>query len=736
MVEKGEIEEASRLLNAAGSSSLPPRKRLLAGLKQNGWVDLDHLVEESRSSTSSAKSMEIGNPNASKELPRISECHSCSYLVSGKGKDKLHTLASEWRVVLLCKNCLNAVNSGTNCSYCFSALENSGCVLNCRKCDHRVHQGCASKHRGSLLQCSSGSFLCVDCWVPKSRLNFGCGSNKSDSFGTQDSKSLLRFGETKVFGDCDSKAEKSVSSASFPETNSGSVDKTMVSVAIKPLDKENPCIDGESELNKYQDAEKHVSDSVSEKASRFSFNGNCCRSLEEIVKEANSAAARAMTIAASAKENALRKAMVARNAASAARNALNFLAILEQEENEAKESLQSNASLMGDDGNSNIADRAEKSNGIHLKAGSLPESHEVADEELALRLHRAMNSSPRISRRRGAPNGIQLKECKLSNSTKCEFNCMVTTKKQNCSNGFGNEEFRRNERRFRRDSEVIGQSTSILKTESGSQSVCGNLHLCTEDKIDGTLDHPDAEPSVGNGALELANSIGMAVEEFKKRRDDEAINGVSFHEDEEKKEGTMQGAFRSCRADGKVDMKQNGGMNMENSLKNGLLIVDGDNSGVKDMKPETPVKEEQASCSNKAMNSSGEDSSLDTGFESSQKWKGGENGGSSSNVSKVKPFGYRAKLSKFNCAQSQAREGDPLKPQKKRSILPHPDSKRPIKRHSSMKVILDRKTKSLAEDFPLESKALTNALPLLQRNCAKAPKKLSDSSHGSPSVQS
>ncbi|KAL9691939.1 hypothetical protein QQ045_012367 [Rhodiola kirilowii] len=55
-------------------------------------------------------------PKITRELPNLSECHSCGY--RSNDQDKLRTLNSEWRIVLLCRKCYPRAVHGEVCTYC------------------------------------------------------------------------------------------------------------------------------------------------------------------------------------------------------------------------------------------------------------------------------------------------------------------------------------------------------------------------------------------------------------------------------------------------------------------------------------------------------------------------------------------------------------------------------------------------------------------------------------------
>ncbi|KAL3515576.1 hypothetical protein ACH5RR_022478 [Cinchona calisaya] len=98
------------------------------------------------------------------------------------------------------------------------------------------------------------------------------------------------------------------------------------------------------------------------------------RSLEEMVKDANCMVEKKVAVAVKAKDKALRKAVVAQNAVELATNALDFAK--KKDGSGKSEGLVRNSSNTGND------------------VGDV--TRVVDDGELAFRLHRAMNSSPRI----------------------------------------------------------------------------------------------------------------------------------------------------------------------------------------------------------------------------------------------------------------------------------------------------------------------------------------------------
>ncbi|XP_047337983.1 uncharacterized protein LOC124941680 [Impatiens glandulifera] len=107
-----------------------------------------------------------------RDLPNVSDCHGCGCHINVTNhKDRLQTLDSFWRIVLLCWKCIRGVESAELCSYCLSpAKDEADCFL-CCDCRRRVHKDCVTKYRYSPPWCYSHSNsdfrVCIDCWIPK-----------------------------------------------------------------------------------------------------------------------------------------------------------------------------------------------------------------------------------------------------------------------------------------------------------------------------------------------------------------------------------------------------------------------------------------------------------------------------------------------------------------------------------------------------------------------------------------
>ncbi|KAK9287130.1 hypothetical protein L1049_015541 [Liquidambar formosana] len=332
-------EEASRPASAATvavEASHPPRKRLLAGggpKPNKGFQSPPDCPAPCSKKT--------------RELPNLSECHNCGYRINtSNGKDRLQTLYSEWRIVLLCKSCFDRVESAELCPYCFT--ETSQECLRCRNCSRAVHRDCVSQYKGfapwSYAHSDLGFTICVDCWIPKSIVKL-----RSREF----SKRVSR--------------------------RRGKICKSGKNIPV--------CEDGGD-------------------------------SLEDVVKDANCGLEKKVAVAARAREEAVRKAVVAKRAVELANCALDL-----------------------------VAKRDE--NGVN---GNAPRV--VDDAELAFQLHRAMNSSRRISKNL----------CLLNSS------CLVVSEMWDCNGSLSNRAsgFRENQENGRDGGD--DKVEVPLKEEEGSCS--------------------------------------------------------------------------------------------------------------------------------------------------------------------------------------------------------------------------------------------------------------------------
>lgn len=202
----------------------------------------------------------------------------------------------------------------------------------------------------------------------------------------------------------------------------------------------------------------------SDQSSRVLPDLNSLKSLQDAANDASSVAKNKIEVAVKAREEAVRKALVARKAVELANGALDFVA--------------------------SDANNKEEEDGVFID-----------DVELAFRLHRVMNSSPRIS----------------SNFCSLNTSCLA----------------------------IIPRSAA-----SGNPSVCGKLQLCSDNKLRENPDKSVSEPSVcvrpsdgdGNSSTEIIreNSNG----------DDTTMDSANLSSGNERKPTTApkdRYRFKYCR---------------------------------------------------------------------------------------------------------------------------------------------------------------------------------------------
>ncbi|GMH10390.1 hypothetical protein Nepgr_012231 [Nepenthes gracilis] len=122
-----------------------------------------------------------------RELPNLSDCRCCNRRINNTNpKERLRILTSEWRIVLLCKQCYKLVESAQLCSYCLRddgrtaraspAAVEEDLFFQCPRCERRIHKDCVSNYSmfapwsflsGTVIADSHRSFICIDCWMPK-----------------------------------------------------------------------------------------------------------------------------------------------------------------------------------------------------------------------------------------------------------------------------------------------------------------------------------------------------------------------------------------------------------------------------------------------------------------------------------------------------------------------------------------------------------------------------------------
>ncbi|KAJ4965149.1 hypothetical protein NE237_016998 [Protea cynaroides] len=305
-----------------------------------------------------------------------------------------------------------------------------------------------------------------------------------------------------------------------PCTSSGSGYFTCVDCWVpKPLANSNGACRGRNPRDI-----KILSDACSVGISRVSATGACSKTLEDAVKDANLVADKKLAAATLAREMAFTKAVAARRAAYLARNALSLAVVAATDKNRVKDSTASCAPI-------------------------------IDDAVLALRLHRAINSSPRIAKNFCSLNSV----------------CLDSPKTWHCND-----------------------NSSARASDPRSSSVCGKIEVCTEKKLFENPDKTILEPLVHIATSDHDSStvLGTLGENTMPEQDS------SSH-------------VKQC--------KDNGGDSVVVSSEE---VFDAGSPKILDSKYEQmdlPMREAEASCSNKFIKSSGDDNSRDSGSQSYHK---------------------------------------------------------------------------------------------------------------------
>lgn len=162
-------------------------------------------IQSTNSTSSSSSAFDQFSKRVTRDLPNLSDCHGCRVRINHTDPDdRLQTLDSFWRIVLLCKKCIRRFSSGQTCTYCFKNTDDSDC-LKCRCCKRRVHKDCVSRYgnsppwsfSSSEARVESGLFVCVDCWVPSFfRKSIGvCRKIQKDVLRIQNFSSVFKSSE-------------------------------------------------------------------------------------------------------------------------------------------------------------------------------------------------------------------------------------------------------------------------------------------------------------------------------------------------------------------------------------------------------------------------------------------------------------------------------------------------------------------------------------------------------------
>ncbi|CAI9287099.1 unnamed protein product [Lactuca saligna] len=168
----------------------PPRKRLLTDSNPK-----KSFVTASPESTVSSDSSSDRLAKKTRDLPNLSDCHSCAVRINCTNpRERLQPLDSMWRVVLLCKKCTKRVESSELCPYCFSVVGDDKDCFKCLDCQHSIHKDCVAKY-GSGLRFS----VCVDCWIPDAvASSIGVGKRKRKKHNKQSCERIATLPESRL----------------------------------------------------------------------------------------------------------------------------------------------------------------------------------------------------------------------------------------------------------------------------------------------------------------------------------------------------------------------------------------------------------------------------------------------------------------------------------------------------------------------------------------------------------
>ncbi|KAL2630931.1 hypothetical protein R1flu_015617 [Riccia fluitans] len=396
--------ETRAMLIAGGS--LPPRKRLLAGLKQNGsWLAASSGGNSSSAATvvmaaagggnsleaaaaagrggggmgamaaQEADGTSCGGEGQAETLSSTSSkaegCVSCGVSESASGTRRLKRNGLVVHQQQLCSTCAVSCHKNRSCPLCLVVYsdtnkDSASVWLHCRRCHRGVHMDCEKKRSPSgQLEQPTSAYMCPDCVQAKKLAN-------GSVLGTR-----AKAGEARVGVNCSVEAGICASSAAAAECSSPCSKKARVHRGFRVIK------DGEAH-------EASIERIFSEVKTGLGRKG--VSSQEAAAAAAAAAAATACRAAQAAKAIAAAKASAAVKAAAAAKAALDAAALAARAEAQARAELRRNS------GSSEIVSPKRERSEVKLEGeegGTLPN---VNDEELARELHRSINSSPRISR--------------------------------------------------------------------------------------------------------------------------------------------------------------------------------------------------------------------------------------------------------------------------------------------------------------------------------------------------
>ena len=407
---------ASRALMEGGS--LPPRKRLLAGLKQNGWLSTSPppVVSPTAGGYASgvdthAVGVSVGGPVRSGSGKYEDGCMGCN-AVESNGLRRIKRGGVSLR---LCSACTLLYSKSMFCPHCLAMYHDASLLgdpsmwLVCSRCRRSVHPECEQKHSGSTPD--PASYVCLDC------VNSVRRQREANGVTGMRSKHSSARPVPNFHGEAGSGA-------------SAGLGGDFVSPALKKprMSRERSGRPGDHERTDGSRLERHRSGPDAAGGTGVAKAGSLvparkppstaqseALSPQEAAAAAKNAAAAAAKVAAAAKANAAAKAGAAVRAAAVAKAALEAAAHASRAEAAARAELRrkmaSGENRLAGGGamrleiNVHSEPRRERSSKGEMKyerddgyVGRRTGGGSVDDEELARQLHRVINSSPRISR--------------------------------------------------------------------------------------------------------------------------------------------------------------------------------------------------------------------------------------------------------------------------------------------------------------------------------------------------
>ncbi|GLJ56102.1 hypothetical protein SUGI_1204430 [Cryptomeria japonica] len=721
-----------------GGASLPPRKRLLAGLKQNGWF-------------CSAEEKAVSKKDEGRDCKGYDCCATCGI----KDEDNVK-VKSGTRFVSFCSSCNALLNSGAICCYCYGRIANDkelSVTLCCCKCQHRVHCDCITKHDSSGSVCHDPKyFVCGDCTqfkVPLNVVGNGCrvdvpGLGLGLESDGQDKKGLgfegqengelgLGFdvrdrGELGLGFDVHGKGELGLGSGLAVSCNSNaggcasggesvvfSVDKNPVSSVHKSLGlktlMENckPAEACSTTESKIVDAEDELREGIAKyKLRKSDLLLKSPLELEELVAEAKAAVSRTAEVVAVAKDTAFRKAEEAVKAAAVAKEALNIAALVAREEREIKAAVRSKHSSK--QGTNRVLNRHSKieENEVKEDVGTFSRKMSVVDdEELARRLHRAINSSPRISRNTVSLGERGMGRLRVSDSSMAHSHRSVVPKQQT---RLRIPSLKKQEQKLQSKSESVNWGKLAHKREPGSQSACGKFVGSPINKLLQTLDHSETESSVGLLALNQDPSVHKPIEADMRHLSNCAVTEVPFSDYDEKASdaGRVLKELAICNYSSTFVKDENGQPlqpevgNLEKLAETVAVVIEEENYRCEEDRVDKCIKEEAASCSNKPIEPVGGQQSPEPGEASSQTHAGVKRKRPSLDLLKTNECRIRSSKSSRTSVQVGNCHGG-VAVDNKGSPISDDNTIRSHGRRSHSRSKSERRTKSISGDFPQES---------------------------------